>query len=109
MNWRSPSSINLSVGIGEVAWVTIWATMRGMQSEQIGPQDYVSATLSSVMAGLAASARASACRANSSPRRRRVPAIHVFLQRPNNVDARDKPWHDDVARTVEATLTVFRT
>jgi hypothetical protein len=61
--------------------VTIWATMRGMQSEQIGPLDYVSATLSSVMAGL-------------------VPAIHVFLQRPNNVDARDKPGHDDVERTV---------
>jgi hypothetical protein len=47
--------------------VTIWATMQGMQSEQIAPQDYVSATLSSVMAGL-------------------VPAIHAFLQSHKNVE-----------------------
>jgi hypothetical protein len=73
--------------------VTIWATMRGMQSEQIGPLDYVSATLSSVMAGHSRSKNGVASLAY-------VPAIHVFLQRPNNVDARDKPGHDDVERTV---------
>src|ERR1700752_5528452 len=43
--------------------------MRGMQSEQIGPQDYLSAISLLVMPGLAAFAKASAGRASKQPRR----------------------------------------
>src|SRR5262245_19731959 len=84
--------------------------MRGMQSEQIGPQDYLSATLSFGMAGLAAFAKASAAERTLGPARpwrRRDPTIHVFPHSHKNVDARDKPGHDDVEGAA-ATIRVFR-